>query len=220
MKNKGLLLGAMLLMLTAVAHAQWRVGATIGTTANHYRMDRQYMSDYHINDRWGLTMGVTGQYDFTEWLGVRADFNWTQKNHRVLRDRIPMDYKYVNNYLQLPVMASFSFGGQKLRGFCNLGVYGGYWLSSNYSGVDYNSFVGAPYDVKGHVDFNSDRDQRWDCGFVGGLGVEYRFARHWGAQVEARYYYSTTSVQKQYMRVKDYRYNSTLALQAGACYFF
>jgi opacity protein-like surface antigen len=220
MKNKRLLLGAMLLMLTAVAHAQWRVGATIGTTANHYRMDRQYMSDYHINDRWGLTMGVTGQYDFTEWLGVRADFNWTQKNHRVLRDRIPMDYKYVNNYLQLPVMASFSFGGQKLRGFCNLGVYGGYWLSSNYSGVDYNSFVGAPYDVKGHVDFNSDRDQRWDCGFVGGLGVEYRFARHWGAQVEARYYYSTTSVQKQYMRVKDYRYNSTLALQAGACYFF
>ncbi len=210
----------MLLMLTAVAHAQWRVGATIGTSANHYRMDRQYMSDYHINDRWGLTMGVTGQYDFTEWLGVRADFNWTQKNHRVLRDRIPMDYKYVNNYLQLPVMASFSFGGQKLRGFCNLGVYGGYWLSSNYSGVDYNSFVGAPYDVKGHVDFNSDRDQRWDCGFVGGLGVEYRFARHWGAQVEARYYYSTTSVQKQYMRVKDYRYNSTLALQAGVCYFF
>ena len=207
-------------MLTAVAHAQWRVGATIGTSANHYRMDRQYMSDYHINDRWGLTMGVTGQYDFTEWLGVRADFNWTQKNHRVLRDRIPMDYKYVNNYLQLPVMASFSFGGQKLRGFCNLGVYGGYWLSSNYSGVDYNSFVGAPYDVKGHVDFNSDRDQRWDCGFVGGLGVEYRFARHWGAQVEARYYYSTTSVQKQYMRVKDYRYNSTLALQAGVSYFF
>ena len=130
------------------------------------------------------------------------------------------DYKYVNNYLQLPVMASFSFGGQKLRGFCNLGVYGGYWLSSNYSGVDYNSFVGAPYDVKGHVDFNSDRDQRWDCGFVGGLGVEYRFARHWGAQVEARYYYSTTSVQKQYMRVKDYRYNSTLALQAGVSYFF
>ena len=203
-----------------MAHAQWRVGATIGTSANHYRMDRQYMSDYHINDRWGLTMGVTGQYDFTEWLGVRADFNWTQKNHRVLRDRIPMDYKYVNNYLQLPVMASFSFGGQKLRGFCNLGVYGGYWLSSNYSGVDYNSFVGAPYDVKGHVDFNSDRDQRWDCGFVGGLGVEYRFARHWGAQVEARYYYSTTSVQKQYMRVKDYRYNSTLALQAGVSYFF
>ena len=220
MKNKVFLLGAMLLMLTAVAHAQWRVGATIGTSANHYRMDRQYMSDYHINDRWGLTMGVTGQYDFTEWLGVRADFNWTQKNHRVLRDRIPMDYKYVNNYLQLPVMASFSFGGQKLRGFCNLGVYGGYWLSSNYSGVDYNSFVGAPYDVKGHVDFNSDRDQRWDCGFVGGLGVEYRFARHWGAQVEARYYYSTTCVQKQYMRVKDYRYNSTLALQAGVSYFF
>jgi hypothetical protein len=38
--------------------------------------------------------------------------------------------------------------------------------------------------------------------------------------VEARYYYSTISVQKQYMRVDDYRYNSTLAFQAGVSYFF
>jgi hypothetical protein len=52
------------------------------------------------------------------------------------------------------------------------------------------------------------------------MGVEYRFAKHWGAQVEARYYYSTTSTQKQYMRVKDFRYNSTLALQAGVMYYF
>ena len=213
-----LLVGALVLAVTA--HAQWRVGATIGTTANHYRMDRQYMSDYHYNDRWGITMGITGQYDFNSWLGVRADLNWTQKNYRVQRDRVTMDYKYTNNYLLLPVMASFSFGGQKVRGFCNLGVYGGYWLSSNYDGVDYNAIAQASFDVKGHVDFNSDRDQRWDCGLVGGLGVEYRFAPHWGVQVEARYYYSTTSVQKQYMRVSDYRYHSTLGLQAGVSYFF
>ena len=219
MKRK-LIVVAGALMLTMAAHAQWRVGATVGATSNHYRMDRQYMSDYRYNDRWGLTVGLTGQYDFNEWLGVRADLNWTQKNYRALRDRVTTDYNYTNNYLLLPVMASFSFGGQKLRGFCNLGVYGGYWLSGNYSGTENNIIAQATYSVEGHYDFNSDRDQRWDCGLVGGVGVEYRFAPHWGAQVEARYYYSTTSVQKQYMRVKDYRYHSTLGLQAGVSYFF
>ena len=44
------------------------------------------------------------------------------------------DYKYVNNYLQLPVMGSFSFGGQKVRGFFNAGIYGGYWLNSKPQG--------------------------------------------------------------------------------------
>ena len=213
-----LLVGA--LMLTMAAHAQWRLGATVGATSNHYSMDRQYMSDYNLKDRWGLTMGITGQYDINDWLGIRADLNWTQKNYRLDRDRMPVYYRYTNNYLQLPVMASFSVGGQKLRGFCNLGVYGGYWLSSNYEGQDFSMMGNALYQVKGHIDFNSDRDQRWDFGLVGGIGVEYRFAPHWGAQVEARYYYSTVSTQKQYMRVKDYRYNSTLALQAGVSYIF
>jgi len=220
MMKRKLIVVAGALMLTMAAHAQWRVGATVGATSNHYRIDRQYMSDYRYNDRWGLTVGLTGQYDFNEWLGLRADLNWTHKNYRALRDRVTMDYKYTNNYLLLPVMASFSFGGQKLRGFCNLGVYGGYWLSGNYSGTENNTIAQATYSVEGHHDFNPDRDQRWDCGLVGGLGVEYRFAPHWGAQVEARYYYSTTSVQKQYMRVKDYRYHSTLGLQAGVSYFF
>jgi hypothetical protein len=50
--------------------------------------------------------------------------------------------------------------------------------------------------------------------------MEYRFASHWAAQAEMRYYYSVVSTQKDYMRVKDPKYNSTLALQAGVCYFF
>jgi opacity protein-like surface antigen len=55
---------------------------------------------------------------------------------------------------------------------------------------------------------------------VGGAGVEYRFASHWAAQVEMRYYYSTVSTQKDYMRNQDPHYNGTLALQAGIWYCF
>ena len=75
-------------------------------------------------------------------------------------------------------------------------------------------------DVDQKILFDIERDQRWDFGFLGGIGMEYRFASHWAAQAEMRYYYSMVSTQKDYMRVKDPKYNSTLALQAGVCYFF
>jgi opacity protein-like surface antigen len=210
-------------LLTAMtAQAQWRVGVVGGADYNVYRMDQQYMTDFKVDGRWGATLGVTGQYDVNEWLGVRAELDWTQKNYR--RSRVvysDIDYKYTNNYLQLPLMASFSFGAERLRGFCNVGVYGGYWLSSHRKGTDINFFDNdkvISFDEK--VDFYDKCDQRWDCGLVGGVGIEYRLAEHWAAQAEARYYYSTTSATKQYMRIADYRYNSTTALQLAINYIF
>ena len=164
-----------------------------------FSMDKQYLDDYRIDGRWGITAGISGQYDVNSWLAVRADLNWTQKNYRKHRMVLSqMDFKYQNNYLQLPVMASFSTGGEKLRGFCNLGVYGGYWFNSYLSGSDYNSFGQYLYTFSKKQEFDSD----------------------WAAQVEVRYYYSTVSSTKQYMRVNDYRYNSTTAVQLAAYYCF
>ena len=47
-----------------------------------------------------------------------------------------------------------------------------------------------------------------------------KLSTHWAAQVEMRYYYSFVSTQKDYQRVHDPRYNSTLAVQAGVWYCF
>ena len=37
-------------------------------------------------------------------------------------------------------MAHFSFGGNNLRGFLNLGGYGGYWISSRIRGANIDIF--------------------------------------------------------------------------------
>ena len=209
------------LVLPSLAFAQWRVGVNGGATYNHSTISKHYMTDYQWKDRWGVTLGVMGQYDVNDWLGVRAELDWTQKNYRLTRQILSyLDYKYVNNYLQLPVMASFSFGGKQLRGFCNAGVYGGYWLTSGREGTDFNNSSEKVYEFSEDIKFNSERDQRFDFGFVGGIGVEYRFCQRWAAQVEMRYYYSTVSTQKDYMRLSDPRYNSTLGVQAGLWYSF
>lgn len=209
------------LVLPSLAFAQWRVGVNCGATYNHSTISKHYMTDYQWKDRWGVTLGVMGQYDVNDWLGVRAELDWTQKNYRLTRQILSnLDYKYVNNYLQLPVMASFSFGGKQLRGFCNAGVYGGYWLTSGREGTDFNNSSEKVYEFSEDIKFNSERDQRFDFGFVGGIGLEYRFCQRWAAQVEMRYYYSTVSTQKDYMRLSDPRYNSTLGVQAGLWYSF
>ena len=215
------------MMTTMAAEAQtetktpWRVGVTAGADYNVHSMDLQYMNGFKLEGRWGTTIGVTGQYNFADWLGVRADLSWTQKNYRQYRvDLSEVDYKYRNNYLMLPVMASFSFGGEQLHGFCNLGAYAGYWLDSRRKGTDFQSFTYKTYSFNEKIELNSERDQRWDCGLVGGVGLEYQVCKHWAVQGEVRYYYSTTSTTKQYMRIKDYRYNNTLAIQLGVNYLF
>ncbi len=208
------------LALPMLAHAQWRVGANVGADYNHYSIDKHYQDDVMYKDRWGMTAGIMGQYDVFDWLGVRAELDWTQKNYGRKRQLLSdQDYRSINNYLQLPVMASFSFGGQTWRGFCNLGIYGGYWLNSYTKGYDYNSFSDKVFHFNQKYSFDSDRDQRWDFGYVGGAGVEYRFAKHWAAQVELRHYYSVTSNYKS-STVNDPRYHATLAMQAGVFYCF
>ena len=123
------------LMLPTLVFAQWRVGANVGLSYNHPTIDKQYMTDLVYKDRCGLSFGLMGQYDFNDWLGVRAELDWVQKNYRQTRNVAEnQDYKFTNDYLLMPVMASFSFGGEKLRGFCNVGVYGGYWLNSHRKG--------------------------------------------------------------------------------------
>jgi hypothetical protein len=213
----------LLLLIPLAIQAQWRFGVNGGAAWNHYSMDKQYATDYRFEGRWGGTAGITAQYNFFDWLGLRAGAFFAQRNYRHTRgayaDRL--DIRYVNNYLLFPVTVNFSFGGQQVRGFVNLGVYGGAWLTSNRSGQEYSSISSTGYEASEKVAFSDRRDQRGDFGYTGGLGIEYKFHPHWMAQIEAVCYYSVISVTKQYMEhQKDYRYHTTIGLQAGISYIF
>ena len=228
MKTKILILILLTTLISlSPANAQWRLGVTAGATHNKYSINTPPLNDVHYTNAWGGipgcdipvgTFGFMAQYDISHWLGLRTDLNWTYKNYKM---SIPKqaDYELHNAYIQLPVMASFSIGYKNFRGFCNLGIYGGYWLRSHKIGTE--EVVSHTISGKIKYDFNSHRDQRFDYGLTGGTGVEWRLGPNWAWQiVEVRVYYSTQSSQKQYMTVKDPRYNTTIALQSGLCYLF
>ena len=221
MKNRFRLIAAVILLLPCTLRAQWSVGLLGGAGYNVHSQDLHYLTDYRIQGAPGLHFGLTGQYDLTDWFGLRMDVTFTQKNYRQFRaDLSEMNYLYRNDYLLVPVLASFRFGGARLKGFANAGVYGGWWLSCSQQGTEFNSFSGKTYDFSRKVAFNTEKDNRLDLGLTGGLGLEYGFSRHWAVQLEARGYYSPTSQVKQYMRVKDYRYDTTMVLQAACLYRF
>lgn len=208
------------MLTTGNAMAQWRLGATVGTVNNQLSINTQYQYDWRYDKRWGVQAGITGQYDFNDWLGVRADLAFQQRGYTQRRTETVYDCDYRDNYLTLPVMASFSFGGSKLCGFANLGVYGGYWLDSHCKGEIEEPLTDIKMDVDTKVELSDVRDQHWDFGYVGGIGMEYRFHSHWAAQVEARYYYSIVSKKKQYQETKDYQYNKPISITAGVYYIF
>lgn len=214
----------LLICFTLPAAAQWRVGAYMGAAHNHYSADVHYMTDVQYGDRWAFgTVGITGQYDIRDWLGVRADVNWMRKSYTTKRSLMDTYYRTHNDYVQLPLMVTFNFGAPRVRGFLNLGVYGGYWFGSKSTGK-YTIAPGYEMEDSWKNDFHSERDARLDFGLTGGLGVEWRFhllGEEWAWQVlEARCYYSLTSTTKDYMRMKDPHYNTTLTLQSGITYFF
>ncbi|MBE6273044.1 MAG: PorT family protein [Bacteroides sp.] len=224
MKTKVIILSliSMLFVFSSV-NAQWRIGVTAGATYNHYSIDTRYMNGINYTNAWGGTFGVLAQYDIFHWLGVRTDLNLTFKSHKVEIPQTGTDYKVHNGYIQLPIMASFSTSYKKIRVFCNLGMYGAYWASTQKDGME--DVGNGTFDDKWLTyDFSSARDQRFDYGLVGGAGIEWKFKlfkRNWSWQiVEARIYYSTQSTQKHYMKADDPRYNTTFVLQSGLCYLF
>ena len=211
-----------LFLLPGKVQAQWRVGASGGATYNWHSVDMQYQVDNRIAGAWGWSAALFTQYNFKDWVGLRAEVEAMERNYRFYRTGAyaGTNYTYYNTYVQLPVMAQFSFGGSVVRGFVNAGVYAGYWAASRQKGSFYDPLSYNTYPVDEPYVFQSDKDQRGDFGLAGGLGLECRVAEHWAIHLEGRCYYSFISTVKQYMLVKDYRYNTTLGIQAGFCYIF
>ena len=216
------ILSVLLMFVAVMAHGQWRLGASGGGDYNFYSIDRHYQSDYHYKGVWGGTAAIFTQYNFFDWLGVRAEIEMVQKNHLFYRtlNFAGTHYTTSNTYLQLPIMTQFSFGGEKVRGFIHAGVYAGYWVYGYQKGTVTNTQSYNTYPVDEPYSFYGPRDERWDFGLAGGIGIEYRFLEHWELHAEGRCYYSFISTTHQSSVIKDYRYNTPVAIQAGFAYIF
>ncbi|MCL7986487.1 PorT family protein [Sphingobacterium sp. lm-10] len=243
MHKKLLLLLVSLSSLAAMqGYAQqqrYEIGLSAGYTRNSLTTDNGYRSftrHYPLN---GFQVAVPMQYHVYDWLGVQLDLTYIQKNYAVRRTGFfeGIESEFTNSFLQAPLMAHFSFGGEDLRGFLNLGGYAGYWVSSRIRGASADVFSAGRdlgddeqlfrytdlidlYNYDERVAFDSRRDRRLELGLLSGVGLEYRVSPSYKVFAEARYHYSLTDLQKDYMVNQIPRYNNTLGVQVGVFYGF
>ena len=214
------------------SHAQWSIGLHSGAGINSMVRSSFYTSQTY-EDRAGFSAGLSSEYMFNEWLGLRFGADILQKNYRTVYNNSEMarygcNEDFRNTYLQIPVMADFRFGPAKWRIHLLAGVYGGYWLSSRESGTINHVGLDPDDDANIHtasfenekVEFNSTRDNRLCFGAVGGLGIERALSEHWFLGAEALYCYDLSSQTADYMSFKDPRYNNTVVCHLGVSYRF
>ena len=204
------------------ASAQWRIGVSGGADYNWYSIKTNYQTDYRYDGAWGWNAAIFTQYDFLPWVGLRAEVEASEINYRFYRTGYFTSTNYIthNTYLKLPVMTQFRFGGEKVHGFLNAGVYAGCWLAGRQKGTITDPRNGRVITINEPYAFNKEKDQRADFGLAGGVGIEYLPAEHWAIHIEGRCYYSFISRTKHYMMVRDNRYNTTLTMQAGVSSIF
>lgn len=214
--------------------AQWSVGVLAGADYNDYTFRKGYAENYYYGGKRGFELTVPVQYQVKEWLGVRADLSYVQKGHHTRRTE-PYAGEWSNtrdHYLQLPLMASFSVGGPKVRAWANPGVYAGYWLESHWTGVsqpvtDENNSItlvednpSLGYHFNEKIPFNSQRDNRWDAGLTGVVGVGWRFLPAVEARLEGVCWYSLVDRASGSAHNLAPRYDTTYAVRAGFVYYF
>ena len=233
---KKLLMCLLALALCIGAKAQWSAGIMAGYDYNVYTLAKGYAYDYRYGPMDGLEVTAPVQYNFFDWFGIRADLSYVQKGHKMHRsgkfEGLWTDTR--DHYLHIPLMASFSFGGKKVRGWFDAGAYVGAWLSSWQKGVAemvvgqeayqnggfkyYQDKRGYHFEEK--VEFLDCRDQRFDAGLTGLVGVGWRLTPLLELRMEGVCWYSLIDTASKTPDNVSPRYNTTWSLRLGCAFHF
>ncbi|MDR2758110.1 MAG: PorT family protein [Spirochaetaceae bacterium] len=203
--------------------SRWHIGFSAGYTNNdlYTSTGDRPLTEYKRGHGFELALPV--RYQLSPWFALQAEFQYIQKNYTWRRtgqyDRI---YSTVaNSFIDIPLLANFSLGGEKLRAFANVGGYLGVWINSRRKGTQLENtqdpFSGAVFydDYNERVEFDDRRDARFDAGLLAGLGLQYAL-RLCVLFLEGRYYYGLTDLQQDYGYNMIPRMNSTFAVTIGA----
>lgn len=221
----------LLIALSAHVRAQLSIGVESGFNKNYLYTNTSNRDFTAYKPASGFSIGIPVSYAVNNWFAIQADPSFIKKNYKSERsDFFEGVYQInTNTYLQLPVMAHFTFGGEYLKGFLNLGMYGGYWTFGKVKGVLPNMLnvvdsVGntntvydyeKPYSYNEKYLFDSRKDNRLDLGWLAGAGISYDVNDIYQVFGEGRYYQSLTDQQKKYMINQVPRYNQTYSVTLG-----
>lgn len=217
-KTKLLILLFFIALVTNV-NAQFGIGLKGGLDFNSVTRSNSGRIDETYHAKNGADYGLILSYQINEWFALRANVEMLSRSHTMKRNLnavkgLYTDYR--NQYLTVPVMADFTFGGARVRGHFMMGGYVSYWMMANVRGNTfdlYNKII--PFNEK--MEFN-EYHNRFVAGLVAGPGLSVALSEKISLELDALLYYDLVSYMKVSKVSPDPRYNNTASLTLGVIY--
>ena len=205
--------------LATNVNAQFGIGLKGGLDFNSVTRSNAGRVDETYHAKNGADYGIILSYQINDWFAMRANVEMLSRSHTMKRNLnavkdIYTDYN--NQYLTVPVMADFTFGGAKVRGHFIMGGYVSYWMLANVSGNTFDLYDKIiPFDEK--MEFN-EYHNRVVAGVVAGPGLSCDLSDNISLEVDALFYYDLMSYMKISKVSPQPRYNNTASLTLGVIY--
>ncbi len=205
--------------LATNVNAQFGIGLKGGLDFNSVTRSNAGRVDETYHAKNGADYGIILSYQINDWFAMRANVEMLSRSHTMKRNLnavkdIYTDYN--NQYLTVPIMADFTFGGAKVRGHFIMGGYVSYWMLANVSGNTFDLYDKImPFDEK--MEFN-EYHNRVVAGVVAGPGLSCDLSDNISLEVDALFYYDLMSYMKISKVSPQPRYNNTASLTLGVIY--
>ena len=145
-----------------------------------------------------ISFGGVLEVGLTENLAVQAEANFTQKGGRqefsadVFGISVSSKYDTRVNYLDIPVLLKYSFGGESAQGYALAGPNFGYAFSGKVKS-EVTTPLGSESDEQ-DIDFKEDNISRTDLGLNLGLGAQFGLSDNLRLFADARYNLGLTNL--------------------------
>ncbi len=219
MNKTKLLILLFFIALATNVNAQFGIGLKGGLDFNSVTRSNSGRIDETYHAKNGADYGIILSYQINEWFALRANVEMLSRSHTMKRNLnavkgLYTDYK--NQYLTVPVMADFTFGGARVRGHFMMGGYVSYWMMANVSGNTFDLYNKIrPFNEK--MEFN-EYHNRFVAGLVAGPGLSVALTEKISLELDALLYYDLVSYMKVSKVSPDPRYNNTASLTLGVIY--
>ena len=212
--------------------AQFSLGVEGGYSLNFLitDMSNQYLTKSESAS--GYIIGTQLKYTISKRFHLVATVDYVKKNYAIKRTGIysGLYENHTNNYAQLSSYCQFNiFTDNRIDLFFSLGIFSSYWASGRIKGASanilniYDSFPGNGqisefFYVENYSEkmrFNKIKDNRFEIGFITGLGVAYNKSKKYSIFSEIKLYRSFSDLQKKYMINQIPKYNLTNTITIG-----
>ncbi len=167
----------------------------------------------------GYGFGALVNYGFTRTFSIQPEVLYLQKGGRTASKTTDDYTQLAANYLEIPILAKAQFGGEKFKGFVVLGPYASYWVGgktrSNILGAESNERI----DFDNDIDDDGFKQNRFDIGINGGLGMQYAIGRG-NIFLDARYGFGLSDMNRYKTDPDGYKKQSNRSAQLSLGYAF